>query len=72
MDTLNLQTLKAIKIQENDTDYLITAEENPTAIACSHCGVIDEFKKFGKREYLFMDTQIYGKRVGVLVQRTLF
>lgn len=30
MDILNLQTLKAIKIQENDTDYLITAEESPT------------------------------------------
>lgn len=68
MDILNLQDLKAIKIQENDTDYLITAEEKPTKVICSHCGV-DEFKRFGKKEYLFMDTPIHGKRVGVLVQR---
>lgn len=69
MDILNLQNLKAINIQENDTDYLITAKEMPTTIACSHCGVIDEYKKFGKKEYVFMDTPIHGKRVGVLVQR---
>lgn len=69
MDILNLQALKAVNIQENDTDYLITAEETPDVIACSHCGVVNDFKKFGKKEYVFMDTPIHGKRVGILVQR---
>lgn len=69
MDILNLHTLKPIKIQENDTDYLITAEETTTSIACTHCGVVDDYQRFGKKEHLFMDTPIHGKRVGILIER---
>lgn len=34
MNILNLQSLKRIKGQENDTDYLITTIENPETIVC--------------------------------------
>ena len=69
MDILNLQTLKPIKIQETDTGYLITAIEEPKAIVCTHCGVLDDYQRFGKKEHLFMDTPIHGKRVAILIER---
>ncbi|MCG8542255.1 MAG: transposase family protein, partial [Clostridia bacterium] len=69
MDILNLHELKAVNIQENDTDYLITATEQPSVIACTHCGTIEDYQRFGKKEHLFMDTPIHAKRVGILLKR---
>lgn len=69
MDILNLQELKPVKIKENATDYLITAIEEPKKIACTHCGVVDDYQRFGKKEHLFMDTPIHAKRVGILIER---
>lgn len=69
MDILNLANWTVLDVQETHDDYRMTVEYQSEMVACSHCGVIDSFYRFGKVSQLVMDLPIHAKRVGLNVQR---
>lgn len=60
--------LKVLHIDQNEHDYSIKAEMASPPILCPHCFNRD-FVGFGRKEQLFIDLPIHGKRVGILVKR---
>jgi predicted HTH domain antitoxin len=66
-DILGLSGLKALQVTENEYgDYKIMAEAAASpSFSCPECG--SPAIGFGKKEQLFMDIPIHGKRTGIVV-----
>lgn len=69
MDLLNLPYFRILSNKETEYDRQIELETIESPSACPHCGCISNLYRYGKREQLFMDLPIHGKRVGLLVRR---
>ena len=72
MDILNLPGLRALQVTDNEYgDYRIMAETTASpSFSCTECG--SQAIGFGKKEQLFMDIPIHGKRTGIVVIRKRF
>lgn len=55
--------------QEDDHDIRLKALAPHMLMACPDCKSSDQFFRHGRREQLFMDTPLFGKRLGLLIQR---
>jgi transposase len=68
MNILSLPKWNVLKVQQNEHDYLVTAEPEEKLAQCPHCGAAG-LLRFGKRDQIYMHLPMHGKRVGVLVPR---
>jgi len=70
-NSLNLPSLSVTdetpKENEHDIGINVVAAEPPKA--CPLCGSIANLSRFGTKKQRFMDTTMYGKRVGVILTR---
>ncbi len=69
MDLLNLPHFRTLSTKETEYDRQIELETVNPPSACPHCGCVSNLYRYGKREQLFMDLPIHGKRVGLLIHR---
>lgn len=69
MNILDLQEFNIIQTEEDNDNMHIWVETVSTPPACMHCGSLPNFSRYGKKEQLFMDIPIRGKRVGIYVIR---
>jgi len=69
MDLLNLPHFRTLSNKETEYDRQIELETVDSPSACPHCGCVSNLYRYGKREQLFMDLPIHGKRVGLLIHR---
>ncbi len=70
MDILNLPSLKTIQVKETDTDCYITAETAARPFQCPHCHALNpRLVGHGRKQQIFQDTPIRGKRVSILIDR---
>jgi transposase len=58
-----------VDVEENERDIHITSYPNNSPSVCIYCGTTGELQQFGKRDHLYLDTPIRGKRVGIHVPR---
>jgi transposase len=58
-----------VDVTEGERDIHITAHPNNSPELCLHCGTTGELQQFGKRDHLYLDTPIRGKRAGIHVPR---
>jgi transposase len=58
-----------VDVAEDQRDIHITAHPNNSPELCLHCGTTGELQQFGKRDHLYLDIPIRGKRVGIHVPR---
>lgn len=63
---LNLAAYNITGIQENEHDYHIDAETKQPPACCPHCNS-SVLVGFGRREHMFRDMPMHGRRVGVYV-----
>lgn len=63
---LNLAAYNVVGIQENEHDYHIDAETKQPPTNCPHCNST-ALVGFGRREHMFRDMPMHGRRVGVYV-----
>ena len=63
---LNLSTYTITDIQESEHDYHIDAETKRTVTNCPHCNST-LLVGFGRREHVFRDLPMHGRRVGIYV-----
>lgn len=63
---LNLAAYNITGIQENEHDYHIDAETKQPPTCCPHCNS-SALVGFGRREHMFRDMPMHGRRVGVYV-----
>ena len=72
MELLNLGSISVTSLDEDELDYRIQAEINPSeSRRCQHC-FSSNLKGHGSKTQLFMDTPIHGKRAGILLKRQRF
>ena len=71
MNILNFNDFNILIIKENEHDYLVEVESISPFSYCSKC-YTDEKQGFGKKQVLYMDLPIHGKRVGILVNKKRF
>ncbi len=69
MNILDLQEFNIIDDKEDGDNRHIWVETVSSPPACMHCGSLPNFSKYGKKEQLFLDMPIRGKRVGIIVMR---
>jgi len=69
MNVLNLPDWTILRTVEGERDYQITAAYDVAALACSSCWRFGFLQRFGKRNQLFLDLPMPGKRVGIHVER---
>lgn len=71
MSLLNLPSLLVIegKLRENELDIGIHVLTADPPRACTLCGSVANLSRFGTKKQRFMDTTMYGKRVGVILTR---
>lgn len=69
LDILNLPGFKVLKTEENQYDYRISAELTEKPTFCPYCESKPNLYLHGSREQLVRDTNIHGKRVGILYLR---
>jgi len=55
--------------QEDDHDIRLKALAPHVLLACPGCKSSEQFFRHGRKEQLFMDTPLFGKRLGLLIQR---
>ena len=65
-NSLNLAAYNITGIQENEHDYHIDAETKQPPTYCPHCNS-SALVGFGRREHMFRDMPMHGRRVGVYV-----
>lgn len=71
MNILNCDDFNIIDIKENEYDYLIEVESVSPFSYCTKCYTSDK-QGFGKKQVLYMDLPIHGKRVGIFVNKKRF
>jgi transposase len=71
MNILNLPNLKVVEVKEDLQNYRIVAEMAVTPTCCLHCFSF-LIVGYGKKNQLYMDLPMHGKRVGVEVIRKRF
>lgn len=64
MNILNLPQWDVISVEENEHDYLVTAEPKTKVTTCRHC-FGTQLSRFGKKHPVFMHLPSHGKRVGI-------
>ncbi len=69
MNILNLPDWTILHTEEGPHNYRITASYDVAALACSSCLRFGLLQRFGRREQLFLDLPMHGKRVGIHVER---
>ncbi len=69
VNVLNLPDWTILHTEEGPYDYQITASYDVPALACSSCWRFGFLQRFGKRNQLFLDLPMHGKRVGIHVER---
>jgi len=71
MNILHFDDFNILYIKENEYDYLIKVESISPFSYCPKCFTADK-QGFGKKQVLYMDLPIHGKRVGILVNKKRF
>lgn len=72
VNILNWPEFDITGIDEQEHDYLVSAQlEKSETNHCPHC-YQREFVGFGRRKELIMDTPIHGKRTGISLNRRRF
>ena len=66
---LNLPDWNVTDVTETDDNYRIIAQPATEPTACTHCGVVGDFVRFGSKEQIVIDLPMHGKRVGLAVPR---
>ena len=70
IDILNLQGLKVVQLQQDETSYGITVKTTYTPDVCPHCLLMfPPVQKHGTKRQVFMDMPSHGKRVMLLMKR---
>jgi transposase len=69
VNILNLPDWTIIRTIDGLRDYQITATYDVAAVACHSCWRFGFLQRFGKRNQLFLDLPMHGKRVGIYVER---
>lgn len=67
---INLPTLKILDMKESEYDYRFLVESTIQPPShCPKCGSVPNFYKHGKKEQLYFDLPMHGKRVGIIIKR---
>ena len=67
---LHMQGWKMLRLNEEDTNYLIEAEYPLNGSEpCTHCGVIGQYVRFGNRKQQYHDLPAHDKQVYINVWR---
>jgi transposase len=69
VNILNLPDWTIVRTIDGPRDYQITATYDVAAVACHTCWRFGFLQRFGKRNQLFLDLPMHGKRVGIYVER---
>jgi len=69
VNILNLPNWTIQSVEEKEDSLRITADYTIVTSPCPACGTFLPAYRFGKLEQLFLDTPMYGKHIGILVQR---
>lgn len=67
---INLSNFEILDMKESEYDYRFLIKSNtPPPSHCPKCGTFPNFYKRGKKDQLFFDLPMHGKRVGLITKR---
>lgn len=69
MNLLNLANWTIASVEEHERAYTIKARYDTTRTSCPACCRFGLLQRFGRKEQLYLDLPMHGKRVGVRVER---